>query len=215
MAANPDQLEAYLKTRMKTQIKTQIKNGFHCLHNRLSKTVNALALLVSIFISVNALAANLPTETHSEATINATQTELWAAFTTREGMESWMVARADVDLKIGGSMRTLYSKDGVLGDENTISSEFISLDSPRMYSTRITKPPKKFPFMNAWKSVWTVVYFEPVTANTTKVTVRMRGYDESEESQKMREFFVRGNQYTLDSLAKKFSKPPDEKTSKP
>jgi hypothetical protein len=103
-------------------------------------------------------------------------------------------------------MRTHYSKEGVLGDDGTIESMFLSLDPGRMYSTRIARPPARFPFRNAWKSVWTVVYFDAVAAEKTRVTVRMLGYADDEESQKMREFFQRGNQFTLDTLGAKFRK---------
>ena len=145
-----------------------------------------------------------PTDTHNEAIINAPQAEVWKALTTREGVESWMVARADIDLRIGGLMRTHYQKEGAIGDDGTIASQIISLDAPRMYSTRIAKPQKGFPFMTAWKSVWTVVYLDALAADKTKVTIRMLGYNDDAESQKMRDFFQFGNQYTIDELVAKF-----------
>ena len=44
--------------------------------------------------------------------------------------------------------------------------------------------------------------FEAVDAARTKVTIRMLGFTESPASQRMRQFFVDGNQRTLDGLAK-------------
>ena len=80
----------------------------------------------------------------------------------------------------------------------------LSFDPQRMYSVRIAKYPKGFPFIQAYKSVWSVIYFEPVGADKTRASIRMLGYSDDEESQKMREFFVRSNQYTLDQLAAKY-----------
>jgi len=171
----------------------------------------ALALCLCL-IAVNAVAA--PGEAVSEAVIDAPPADVWKSFTTKEGAESWMVAKAEIDLKNGGLMRTHYSKDGVLGDDGTIDNIFLSLDPGRMYSMRIAKPPAKFPFKSAWQSVWTVVYFESVGNDKTRVLIRMLGYTDDEESQKMREFFLRGNQYTLDKLAEKFRKSADAKQLK-
>lgn len=162
----------------------------------------------------SACAASAPGEAASEALIDAPPAAVWKALTTREGAESWMVAKAEIDLRNGGLMRTHYSKDGVLGDDGTIENMFLSLDPGRMYSMRIARPPANFPFKTAWQSVWTVVYLEPVSSDKTKVLIRMLGYTDEEESQKMRTFFLRGNQYTLDKLAAKFRKTEDAAQAK-
>lgn len=53
-----------------------------------------------------------------------------------------------------------------------------------MYSVCIAKYPKGFPFTKAYKSVWSVIYFEPVGADKTRVSIRMLGYTDDEELQK-------------------------------
>jgi hypothetical protein len=50
-----------------------------------------------------------------------------------------------------------------------------------------------------------VIYFEPIDAARTKVTVKMLGYSNDAESQKMRAFFETGNKATLDALVKRFA----------
>ena len=167
------------------------------------------SFLTLLLASLGAHAA--PTSAYSEAVINASPAQTWQALTTKEGMESWMVAKAEVDFRIGGLLRTRYAADGVIGDDGTIDNLLLSYDPQRMYSMRIAKPPKGFPFSQAWKSVWSVVYFENAGPAGTKVSIHMLGYTDDEESQKMREFFQRGNQYTLDRLAAKF-KPPETAT---
>src|SRR2546423_14589376 len=92
----------------------------------------------------------------NEAVINASLEDAWAAFTTSKGLESWCVAHAEVDLRIGGAMRTTYSKDGTVGDESTIVNTYLSYDPKRMISFRVTRFPKRFPFPKAVESMWTV-----------------------------------------------------------
>ena len=162
------------------------------------------ATLLAIAFAIAQTATAHALEVSSEAIIDAPQAEVWYAFTSRAGVESWMVAKASIDLRLGGLMRTQYRKESELGDDGTIENTFLSFDAPRMYSMRISKPPATFPFANAWKRVWTVVYFDPVETGRTRVTIRMLGYGDDKESQEMRAFFTVGNQYTLDMLAAKY-----------
>lgn len=149
-------------------------------------------------------AADLP-PVEVSAVIPATPSQVWAAFTTTEGVKSWMVSQADIELKVGAVWRTRYGKDGTLGDEGTIFNELLAFDPGRMYAIRIQKPPKKFPFMNAYRDMWTVIYFEPMEGGRTKVTARTLGLKDDDESRKMQAFFKLGNQYTLDEAAKHFA----------
>lgn len=141
-----------------------------------------------------------------EATIDAPASQVWAAFTTKSGIESWMVSHTEIDLRVGGDWKTHYRKDGVIGDEGTIEHKILSFDPERMFSFRTVKAPKGFPFVDAIKSMWTIIYFEQAGANRTKVTTRCLGFNDTEESQKMRGFFEHGNKITLDELVAHFKK---------
>lgn len=140
-----------------------------------------------------------------EGVVAAPLKEVWAAFTTGAGQESWMVARSEVDLKVGGLMRTHYDPKGVLGDPKTIENTIISFDPERMLSIRVTKAPEGFPFPSAVKGMWTVIYFEPEGAQATRVRIVGLGFGPDEESRKMRAFFDRGNAYTLGKLQQRFA----------
>ena len=141
----------------------------------------------------------------SEAVITAPAREVWDAFTTTPGIESWMVASGDISLKVGGRLRTSYRKAADLDGETAIHQEILSFDPGRMLSYRVIKTPKDFPFPAAILKTWTVIYLEPVTPASTRVTVKMFGYEENAESGKMRAFFETGNKATLDALVKRFS----------
>jgi uncharacterized protein YndB with AHSA1/START domain len=140
------------------------------------------------------------------AIINGPVAEVWKAYTTKEEMKSWMVAEAEIDLKVGGKIRTSYTKGSNLTGPDVIENTIISFDPMRMLSIKITKAPERFPFKNAMQRVWTVLYFEAVDEKRTRVTCRMLGYDHEEESVKMRLFFQHGNQQTMDALANYFYK---------
>lgn len=143
-----------------------------------------------------------------EGVVAAPVGEVWAAFTTGKGQESWMVAHSEVELKVGGRMRTHYDPKGVIGDPKTIENEVICYDPERMLSIRVTKPPEGFPFPNAVKGMWTVIYFEALSPRTTRVRFVGLGFGGDEESKKMRAFFDRGNAFTLRKLQERFAPKP-------
>jgi uncharacterized protein YndB with AHSA1/START domain len=140
-----------------------------------------------------------------EAVVSAPLSRVWDAYTTKAGIQAWMVAQCDIELKVGGRFRTHYSKEGVLGDAGTIEHRILALDPQRMLAYRTVKCPQKFPFARAIEAMWTVLYFEPVDATHTKVVCRCLGFTPDEESQKMRTFFDRGNAYEFEELKKHFA----------
>ena len=140
-----------------------------------------------------------------EGIVAGSASEVWAAFTTEEGQESWMVAHSELELKVGGLMRTHYDPKGKIGDPKTIENTIISYDPERMLSIRVTKAPEGFPFPNAVKSMWTVIYFEAVGQRATRVRMVGLGFGDDEESKKMRAFFERGNAFTLKKLQERFA----------
>jgi uncharacterized protein YndB with AHSA1/START domain len=140
-----------------------------------------------------------------EGVVAAPLADVWTAFTTKEGQESWMVAHSEIDLKIGGQMRTHYDPKGVIGDAKTIENRIICYDPKRMLSLKVSKPPDGFPFPNAVKNMWTVIYFEANSPTTTRVRIVGLGFGDDEESKKMRAFFDRGNAFTLKKLQEKFA----------
>ena len=142
----------------------------------------------------------------TEGIVNAPVDAVWNAFTTQQGLESWMVAKTEIDLKAGGSWRTSYSKESTLDDDAAIHHMILAYDPGRMFSFRTVKFPKGFPFPNAILKTWNVVYFEPVGDGQTKVTARMLGYTDEDESRRMRAFFEQGNRETMNNLIKRFER---------
>src|SRR5262245_54913203 len=140
----------------------------------------------------------------TEAVVNASLGDVWKMFTTKEGVESWMVAKTDIDLRAGGMWRTSYSKDSNMDDDSAIHQMILAYDPQRMLAFHTIKPPKNFPFPAAIARTWTVVYFETVGDSRTRVTTRMLGFGDDEESQRMRKFFEAGNRKTLEALQKKY-----------
>ncbi len=110
-------------------------------------------------------------------------------------------------------MRTHYDAAGRIGDPNTIQNTILSFEPQRMLTIQVQNPPENFPYKNAIKKMWTVLYFEAAGPALTRLRIVGVGYDDDEDSKKLRSFFDRGNSYTLKKLQEKFS-PKDQKPAK-
>jgi uncharacterized protein YndB with AHSA1/START domain len=164
--------------------------------------------LAALLICWPAFAQGSPAEESpsfmNEGTVNAPITEVWKVWTTGEGYKAAGVALADVDFRVGGLIRSRYRADGVLGDDETIENRIIAYEPQRMIAIRIARPPKSFPFHEAWKHTWTVVTLTDAGNGRTHIRAASMGFGTDPESVAMKQFFVRGNQETLESLAKWF-----------
>jgi uncharacterized protein YndB with AHSA1/START domain len=161
------------------------------------------ALMLAGVLAAGAAAANQQ-QLVTEAIINAPVTEVWRLFTTKEGMESWMVAHAEIELKVGGLMRTHYDPKGELGDPKTIVNQILSFEPERMLSLKVYQAPVDFPLPEVVKDMWTVIYFQPLEPGMTNVRIVGMGFTDEPDSQKLKEFFREGNGWTLEQLQKKF-----------
>jgi uncharacterized protein YndB with AHSA1/START domain len=140
----------------------------------------------------------------NEGTVNAPVPAVWNVWTSGEGYKSLGVAKAEVDFRIGGLIRSHYSPTGVLGDEGTIENRILAYEPLRMIAIRINSPPKSFPFKEAWKNTWTVITLTDLGNNRTHIRVASMGFGTDEESVTMRKFFETGNAFTLKTLQKHF-----------
>src|SRR5688572_19277220 len=162
--------------------------------------------LIAVLLFAAAAPARAERTLAHEAVINAPLSGVWSAFTTNEGFESWAVAHAEIDLRIGGEMRTHYNPDGVIGDKNTIINQILAFEPLRMLSIRNIKAPEGFPHADLFSQTWSVIYFDAVDdlRDRTRVRIVGMGWGEGPEWDQLYDFFKTGNAQTLDALKKKF-----------
>lgn len=175
---------------------------------------SAFLAALTLFCGVACVVAEQPPLVH-EGVVDAPVDQVWAAFTTKEGLESWMVPHAEIDLRVNGKMRTNYHADGKIGDPDTIENTILSFDPKRMLSLRATKPPENFPFKNAIKGTWSVMYFEELSPERTRIRIVALGYGTDEEAMQMRAFFDMGNAWTIRKLQEKFAAPAETPQEQP
>jgi uncharacterized protein YndB with AHSA1/START domain len=141
----------------------------------------------------------------NEGVVEAPVEEVWKILATSEGYKVLGPALAEVDLRVGGTIRSRYGADGTLGDAETIENTILAYEPPTMMAVRIAKPPASFPFKNAWKSTWTVMTLVRIENGKTLLRAASLGFGADEESVAMRRFFEAGNQSVIANVQRHFA----------
>lgn len=172
------------------------------------ETLTMIRTFLTIFLFIAWLAETSAQETGpiiTDGIVKAPIESVWRAWSTSEGLRAWLAPHAEIDFRLGGLMRSNYNAEGSLSDPQTIENVILSFEPERMLSIKVSKAPAQFPFPNAIYKMWTVMYFEEVNENETYIRVVGMGFDPSEESQRMRNFFAQGNRVTIEQLQHYFS----------
>jgi len=165
------------------------------------KRTNMICVILTV-VSLGAIAA--ADELVHEVTINAPITDVWDAFTIADEIESWMVPKAHIDLRVGGTLRTAYDAKAELNGPQAIHHRILAYQPQRMLAMQVVKCPEGFEFAEQVEQTWEVIYFEPVAADRTHIRAVGMGYGEGAQWEQMRMFFEQGNAWTYAQLKKKF-----------
>jgi uncharacterized protein YndB with AHSA1/START domain len=167
---------------------------------RMNLKICALVMTAALALSKSATAGD---NTLVDGFINAPLSQVWRIFTTREGYKSTGVNQVDIDLKIGGHIRT-HSGGGDLGDAETLDNEILAFDPEHMLALRVAHAPSGVPHHASWDDAWTVTYFDAAGENMTRVRVMAVGFSAAPESRALRDYLEKTNREMLDRAAKPY-----------
>lgn len=148
--------------------------------------------------------------------IHAPADEIFECFTTPEGIvKAWSVAQAKVDFRVGGQIRTAYTTDVDLDSDRCIVNTILAYEPGRMLAMKAT-PPAGAPdwLLAICESGWSVITLDPVSRDSTRVTVAGMGYGQGELFDKAYAFFERGNAATLELMRRKLGRTDAEATDR-
>ncbi|MBV8688017.1 MAG: SRPBCC domain-containing protein [Alphaproteobacteria bacterium] len=130
------------------------------------------------------------------------------AFATTEGFRSWAVPVAKVDLRVGGSVESSYNPSARLGDRDNIRNEIVAYVPGRTLVLRNVQAPRSFVDPDLFQKTVTIVEFEALGPESTRVTVTNAGYGPGERFDRLYRKFEWGDAYTLAELRARFVKGP-------
>ena len=130
-----------------------------------------------------------------EVSIPASQHEVWKAFTTSEGLSTWLTPGAVVDLRNGGEW-TAHYPGGHTGGGTILSF------TPEQELTLSALAPEQFPNVRAQR---TTARFEFISEGaSTRVRLTQTGWKTGDEWEKAYEYLAKGNPQLLWTLHRRF-----------
>ena len=138
-----------------------------------------------------------------EFVVNAPIASVWNAYTTEEGWESWAVPIAEIDLQVGGYIKTNYNKEGKIGDSTTIVTHIINYVPNRLITLQaeITDNFPEFMKKEA-EDFYNIIYFDEMENGKTNVKSFGIGYKNNPKFLSLLKFFIPANEKTLVNLIK-------------
>ena len=136
-----------------------------------------------------------------EFTVIAPIDSVWQAYTTKEGWESWAAPIAEVELKVGGFIKTNYNEEGKIGDKSTIVTHIINYVPNRLLTLQaeITDNFPEFMKKEA-KDFYNIIYFDELKKGVTHVKSFGIGYKNNPKYLGLMKFFIPANEKTLMNL---------------
>lgn len=136
------------------------------------------------------------------AIVHAAAAEVWSAVATPQGVvRAWGVAQADLDLRIGGALRTHHDIAGVLGDERTVVHPIMALEPGAMLSLRGTAPHSAAPRVREMLAQsWTVITIEPLAPHRARLSICGTSTADGEDGETAFELLDSGNRWMLDAI---------------
>lgn len=138
-----------------------------------------------------------------EFTVNVPIDSVWNTCTTKEGWESAFVAVAEIDFKVGGSIKTSYNKNATIGNSTTIVIHIVNY-VPKKILTLQAEISENFPeFMKKEaKDFYNVIYFEEIHKRKTKIISYGIGYKNNPKFLSLLKFFISANEMSYLNLIK-------------
>ena len=173
-----------------------------CLVSIAARAVRIVFVAVACVLP---LAAAERTQT-TTTVIHASADDLWRAHTTPEGIvKLWSVAHAELDLRIGGTIKTHFDAKAKIGDADTIVHTILAYEPGRMLALATHAPENAPDAVKRWcERGWHVTRIDPLGVELARVTVTGCGYGDDADSDAAWEFFERGNAWEFEQMRKAF-----------
>jgi len=141
-----------------------------------------------------------------EVRVPASPSEVWAAWTTTEGAESFFAPRANVEARPGGPYEMLFNLDAPPGFQGSEGIKVLDCLPERMLAFEWNAPPE-FPNVRG-ELTRVVVELEPAGESETLVRLTHSGWGEGEEWGQAFAYFVAAWHIVLGRLRYRFETEP-------
>lgn len=146
-----------------------------------------------------------------EALVNAPLAQIWAAWTTRQGIVSFFAPDATIDARVGGAFQVYMDPGAAPGAKGADHKRFLAVQPMKTISFDWNAPPS-LPEARAQRT-FVVVRFAPVDDKTKRITLHHTGWGDGAEWDKAYSYFDRAWGAVLGNPQKRFDGGPRDWTN--
>ena len=143
---------------------------------------------------------------HKQVRVAAPQAAVWQAWTSREGIESFMAPQAEVDARVGGAFHIHFNPFAPPGQRGADDMRFLALQPPQMFSVDWNAPPS-LPAARAQRTL-VVVRIVPDGPDASLVRLFHAGWGDGGEWDAALTYFDRAWDQVLGQLQQRFAAGP-------
>jgi uncharacterized protein YndB with AHSA1/START domain len=160
-------------------------------------------LMGVVLASALAQAAAVAAERALDKSIHvpASPAQVWQAWTTADGVRTWLAPDAVVDARVDGPFRIFFNPLAPVGQRGADDMRFLALQPHRMLSFDWNAP-TDWPVVRAQRTM-VIVRLEAVEGGT-RVTLHQVGWGEGDDWDAVYRFFDRGWEQVLSRLQERF-----------
>jgi uncharacterized protein YndB with AHSA1/START domain len=141
-----------------------------------------------------------------EVLVAAPIAEVWKAWTTRDGITSFLAPEAEIDARVGGAFHVHFDPLAAPGSKGADDMRYMALQAPTMLSFDWNAPPHLA--QARAQRTFVVVRLKEVDATSTRVTLHHTGWGQGGEWDQAHAYFDRAWGSVLASLKKRFDSGP-------
>jgi uncharacterized protein YndB with AHSA1/START domain len=177
--------------------------------------MNLNAAVAAVAVAVAGLVGALPAAAveralDKEIVVAAPLDEVWAAWTTREGIVSFFAPDAVIDPRPGGAFQIYIDPTAPAGSKGADDMRYLALQPKKMLSFDWNAPPS-LPEARQQRTV-VILRFTPVSERQTRVVLHHTGWGDGGEWDKAYVYFDRAWGDVLANLRKRFEVGPQDWT---
>lgn len=179
----------------------------------MSAPVFAAAAVLTVLATSVPLAAGVRV-LHAELELPAPASEVFRAWTTREGIVAFFAPDGQVDLRVDGTYDVWFNPSGAPGERGAEGMRILDVDPPRRFAFTWNAPPS-IPAIRGKRTV-VVVELNPKGPTATELRFTQLGWGEGADWDKAYDYFDRAwGAIVLPRLKYRFEKGPVVWTAPP
>jgi uncharacterized protein YndB with AHSA1/START domain len=170
--------------------------------------LSVVRLLLPLLLALTPWAWSAERALDKDVLVKATPAQVWAAWTTREGITSFFAPDAEIDPRVGGAFHIFIDPLAQPGSRGADDMRFMALQPMTMLSFDWNAPPS-LPEARQQRT-FVVLRFEPVSATETRVRLHHTGWGDGGEWDQSYQYFDRAWTVVLGNLATRFEQGPKD-----